>query len=287
MKYLRKKFKTKNKHVYKEYGYCKVLYIDKYNTLLHKTLWVKVKCKKCGKIVSKSLNRMKDTVKRGYPNTCGCEVIKSDKDNAVGNRHRLYSIWNNIISRVECEKSPQYKYYGERGIAICNEWRNSYLSFKEWALSHDYNDNLTIDRIDVNGNYEPNNCHWVDMKQQQRNKRSNRVYTINGITKCLQDWCDYYSINRNTVNKRLRLNWDIKRALTQPVKKNNHYSQYTYELKDVTPILLQNLKGVEAVYIFNVLKYVWRYPFKNGSADLKKALEYIQFLKEVLKDVCN
>lgn len=284
MKYQRKKFRTKNKDIRPQYGYCKVLYIDKYNTLLHKTLWVKVKCKKCGKIVSKSLSRMKDAIKHGYPNTCGCVVSKSDRDDAVGNRHRLYSIWNNMISRVECENSPQYKYYGERGITICKEWRNNYLSFKEWALNHGYNDKLTIDRIDVNGNYEPNNCRWITQKQQLRSMRSNKMYTINGVTKCLQDWCEYYDINMNTVNKRLRLNWDIEKALTKPVKKNNHYSQYTYELKDVSPILLQNLKGVDAIYIFNALKYVWRYPFKNGSTDLKKALEYIQFLKEVLKN---
>lgn len=284
MKYQRKKFRTKNKDIRPEYGYCKVLYIDKYNTLLHKTLWVKVKCKQCGRIVSKSLSRMKDTIKHGYPNTCGCMVSKSNGDNAVGNRHRLYSIWNNMISRVECENSPQYKYYGGRGIQVCKEWRNNYLSFKDWAVNNGYKDTLTIDCIDVNGNYEPNNCRWITQKQQTRNMQSNKMYTINGVTKCLQYWCDYYNINRNTVNKRLRLNWDIEKALTRPVKKNNHYSQYTYELKDVSPILLQNLKGVDAVYIFNVLKYVWRYPFKNGSADLKKALEYIQFLKEVLKN---
>ena len=280
MKYKRKKFKTKYKDILSEYGKCKVLYVDEYNTLLHKSLWVKVKCKNCGKIVSKSISRMKDTIERGYPNTCGCIIKSSDGDNTVGKRHRLYSIWNNIIGRTECKNSQQYKYYGQRGIKICDDWRNSYLAFKEWALSNGYDDTLTIDRIDVNGNYEPNNCRWTDMKHQARNTRHNKLYTINGVTKCLQDWCNYYGMNRNTVVKRLRLNWDITRALTQPIRKNNHYSQYTYELKDVTPLLLQNLKGVDAIYIFNVLKYVWRYPFKNGSIDLKKALEYIQFLKE-------
>lgn len=284
MKYQRKRFKTKHKNINSEYGQCKVLYIDKYNTLQHKTLWVKVKCKNCGKVTSKSLGKMKDTIKRGYPNTCGCIVKKSSEDNGLGKRHRLYSIWNNIIGRTECKNSPQYKYYGKRGIIICSEWRNSYLAFKEWAMSNGYDDSLTIDRIDVNGNYEPNNCRWVDMKQQARNTHRNRYFTINGVTKCLQDWCEYYKINRNTVVKRLRNNWNIERALTQPVKKQNHYSQYTYELKDVTPLLLQNLKGIEAVYVFNILKYVWRYPFKNGSTDLKKALEYSKFLQEVLKN---
>lgn len=287
MKLKRQRFKSKMKNIESQYGYCKVLYVDKYNTLLHGMIYVKVKCKNCGKITSKSISRMKDTVRHGYPNTCGCVITKSNGDNKKGERHRLYSIWNNIISRTECEKAPQYKYYGERGIKMCDKWRDNYLQFKSWALKHGYKESLTIDRIDVNGNYEPNNCRWVDMQQQVRNKRNNKMYTIDGVEKCLEDWCKYYNINRNTVNKRLRLNWDIKRALTQPVKKQNHYSQYTYELKDVTPLLLKNLKGVDAIYIFNVLKYVWRYPFKNGSIDLKKALNYINFLQEVLKDVRN
>lgn len=279
----RQKFKTKIKSIEPQYGMCKVLYIDKYNTILHKTLYVKVKCKNCGRITSKSLSFLKDVLKRGHPNTCGCAVVKSGGDNKTGERHRLYSIWNNIIGRTECKKSPQYKWYGARGIKMCNEWRHNYLKFKEWAINNGYKDNLTIDRIDVNGNYEPNNCRWVDMKQQHRNQRSNKNYTIDGITKCLQDWCEYYDINRNTVNKRLRLNWDIKRALTQPVKKQSHYNQYTYELKDVTPLLLRHLNGIEAVYIFNILKYIWRYRFKNGSTDIEKAKTYVQFLQEVLK----
>ena len=329
MKYQRKKFKSRM-GIDSEYGMCKVLYLDKYNTILHRRPYVKVKCKNCGNIVTKSVSRMKDTVKRGFPNTCGCIVKSQDGDNIKGKRNRLYSIWQNIIGRCECDKSPTYKYYGGRGITICDEWRHNYKAFKDWALSHGYNDKLTIDRIDVNGNYEPNNCRWVDKSEQARNKRNNVNITINGITMCAQDWCDKYNLNRNTFNKRiargwdyetaittpakentlydidgvekplsawckeynmctqtvlyrLSQNWDLKTALTKPSKRKNHYSQYTYELKDVAPVLLSNLNGIDAVYIFNILKYVWRYEFKNGSSDIKKALEYARFLLEVLK----
>ena len=174
MKYQRKRYETKYKNIKAEYGQCKVLYVDIYNTLLHKSLWLKVKCSKCGKITSKSLGRMKDTIKHGYPNTCGCYKVKCGGDSIQGKRHRLYSIWSNIVGRAECKKSPQYKYYGERGITICKEWRNSYLEFKKWAVNNGYTDTITIDRIDVNGNYEPSICSWVDMKTQTRNKRDNK-----------------------------------------------------------------------------------------------------------------
>lgn len=275
MKYLRKKFKARIKQIKPEYGQCKVLYIDKYNTILHKRLYVKVKCKNCGKITSKSISVMKQNIKQGYVNTCGNYNETND------GRSRLYNIWGGIKERCNTITNSAYKDYGGRGIKMCDEWLNSFQTFKKWALNNGYADNLTIDRVDNNGNYEPNNCRWSTTKQQARNRRNNKIYTINGVTKCLAEWCEQYKICYQTVKYRLQQNWDIEKALTQPVKKNNHYSQYTYELKDVAPLLLQNLKGIDAVYIFNVLKYVWRYPFKNGSTDLKKALEYIQFLKEV------
>ena len=275
MKYQRKRFKAHIKHIKSEYGQCKVLYIDKYNTILHKRLYVKVKCKNCGKITSKSVTNMEQTIKQGYANTCG------NCNETANNRSRLYNIWSGIKERCLIVSNKCYKDYGGRGIKICDEWLSDFQTFKKWAINNGYQDNLSIDRIDNDGNYEPSNCRWATAKEQARNRRNSKIYTINGVTKCLSEWCEIYNIRYQTVKYRLQQNWNIERALTQPVKKQNHYSQYTYELKDVSPLLLQNLKGIDAVYIFNILKYVWRYPFKNGSTDLKKALEYIKFLIEV------
>ncbi|WP_238917369.1 hypothetical protein [Clostridium sp. YIM B02555] len=109
---------------------------------------------------------------------------------------RIYNIWSNMKQRCTNLRNSQYKNYGGRGISVCDEWINSYSSFKEWALSNGYKDNLTIDREDNNGNYEPNNCRWVTRKVQQRNTRANVNITIDGTTKCIKEWCVFFFVNK-------------------------------------------------------------------------------------------
>ena len=96
------------------------------------------------------------------------------------------------------ENSKDYPNYGGRDIAVCNEWKHDFMSFYDWAMLNGYKEGLQIDRIDNNGNYEPSNCRWSTRKQQCRNRRSNITYTINGITKCLFDWCVQLNINCQT-----------------------------------------------------------------------------------------
>lgn len=182
---------------------------DKYNNVM----W-ECKCD-CGKtIITRGSN-----LRNGKTKSCGCLHIESARSlSKLNTKHnkintRLYHIWQCMKSRCYYKRNNRYKYYGERGIKVCNEWLNDFMSFYTWSISHGYKDNLTIDRIDCNGNYEPNNCRWTSNKQQQRNKHNNRNITIQGETHCLSEWCDILGLNVNTVNTRLRRNWSIERAL--------------------------------------------------------------------------
>lgn len=131
---------------------------------------------------------------------------------------RLYTTWTNLKARCSNKKHPAYKNYGGRGITFCDEWI-TFMPFYDWAMSNGYNDKLSLDRIDNNGNYEPNNCQWVSRKVQNRNTRKTKNVTINNITYCLKDWADIYNINYTTLLYRIRRGWDEVRAVTTPVKK--------------------------------------------------------------------
>lgn len=126
---------------------------------------------------------------------------------------RIYSIWCNMKARCYNKNHEHYKYYGERGIKLCDEWRNNFQTFYDWAIKNGYKDNLTIDRINVDGDYEPSNCRWANMKQQARNTRHNRYITIDGKTRCLSEWCEILSVSRHTVYSRLRIGQPIEKAL--------------------------------------------------------------------------
>ena len=125
---------------------------------------------------------------------------------------RLYTIWNNIIGRCLHSNNPNYKNYGARGITVCEEWKNDVLAFVNWANENGYGDKLTIDRINNDGDYEPNNCRWVDYRTQAMNKRPAKrgpqpprkyIWTINGIAKGGKDWCKEYGVSYQTVLYRI------------------------------------------------------------------------------------
>lgn len=131
---------------------------------------------------------------------------------------RLYRIYHNMKNRCFNPKTTGYDRYGGRGIIVCDEWKDDFKAFYDWSISHGYADNLTIDRIDVNGNYEPGNCRWVTMKEQNQNKCSNHIITLFGESKALQMWCDKYDISCKTVQDRLKRGWDEVAAITTPVQ---------------------------------------------------------------------
>lgn len=129
---------------------------------------------------------------RGHTTSCGChrkEVAKAIQpfgakanETHTDSKSRLYKIWWNMKTRCYNQSNHFYPLYGGRGITICDEWKNSYSDFKAWAIENGYRDDLTIDRMDVNGNYEPANCKWSTRKEQSNNTRKTRMVTLYGET---------------------------------------------------------------------------------------------------------
>lgn len=111
-------------------------------------------------------------------------------DTSNGQRSKLYGVWRSMLNRCTLPNDKNFHHYGGRGISVHADWLGSFSPFKEWAISNGYAPGLTIDRIDVNGNYEPCNCRWVDMKVQSRNRRNNKNMEINGVTKTVKEWAD-------------------------------------------------------------------------------------------------
>jgi hypothetical protein len=122
-----------------------------------------------------------------------------------------------MIDRCENQNVSHYFRYGGRGIAICKEWRNSFEAFGNWALSNGYRDDLSIDRIDVNGNYCPENCRWATPKEQSNNKRNNHLIEYNGETKTMKQWCDQFGVSFDLVKQRInKLGWSPEMAFFTP-----------------------------------------------------------------------
>jgi len=158
------------------------------------------------------------SLRSGKTKSCGClqkEInIKLRQTHGLA-KTRLYNIWNGMKGRCSLQTLSCYKYYGDRGIKVCEEWQ-TFEPFYDWAMANGYRDDLTIDRIDVNGNYEPTNCRWITQREQALNTRRNHYITYNGETKILEEWAMLLGINHSTLIERLNRWNSIEEALTIP-----------------------------------------------------------------------
>lgn len=130
---------------------------------------------------------------------------------------KLKQLWVSMRARCNTRSNGAYPRYGGKGIKICDDWKD-YYKFREWAESAGYQDGLSLDRIDNNGDYSPENCRWVTRTEQLRNRSNNRLLTAFGETKPLASWLEdeRCRVNYNTLWKRLRRAWNVEIALTQP-----------------------------------------------------------------------
>lgn len=139
---------------------------------------------------------------------------------------RLNNIYHSMKNRCNNPNNYKYKNYGARGIKVCDEWSQDFANFYNWAINNGYNDTLTIDRINVNGDYEPKNCQWITLREQFYNKTDNVYYIVDGERKCLSQLCKEYSMPYQTVRKRLDRGKNIEYALKTPINKKYRNGNY-------------------------------------------------------------
>lgn len=170
------------------------------------------------------------------------QIVDKRYKHGCGKRNsstRLYNVWKNMKVRCNNPHSKEYKYYGERGICVCDEW-NDFREFQKWAYANGYDENAkrgecTLDRIDVNKNYEPSNCRWVNMKVQCNNRRlwgTNThnhkmiTWTYKGETHTVREWSEITGIDNKILRTRKHKGWNIERILTTPPMRNKENDIY-------------------------------------------------------------
>lgn len=147
---------------------------------------------------------------------------------------RIYKCWDGMKERCYNPNRLDYKSYGGRGIKVCTEWLDKEVGFKnflEWAMNNGYTDDLTLDRKDVNGNYEPSNCRWANKDTQANNRRNNHLLTYNGKTQTVAQWSKELQINSTTIWQRIRqYDYPEDEILSKPIK-HRRYITYNGETK--------------------------------------------------------
>ncbi len=179
----------------------------------------------CGNTIIVSGNHLRTS----HTRSCGClqkEVCSNIKHSQKhGMSHtRIYKIWSGIKRRTNPNsiyKTTTYRNYIGRNIKMYDEWKNDFKKFYDWAMANGYQDNLTIDRIDVNGNYEPSNCRWTTMKIQQNNRRNNVVIEYNNEKHTVSEWNEIMKFPPKLLYNRIRRGWNLKKALTTKKGGNN------------------------------------------------------------------
>ncbi|KAJ76039.1 hypothetical protein M222_0742 [Enterococcus faecalis AZ19] len=185
-----------------------------------------------------------DSLKSGAIQSCGCLKKEQNKINLPKGqgrlehglaRERIYHIWLGMIKRCENEEDSHFSSYGGRGIKVCKEWHDVVM-FTSWAIVNGYRDDLTIDRTDVDGNYEPSNCRWVTMKEQANNKRNNLFFEYNGKVQTLKQWSEELGIPYGTLSNRVGLGITVPNLFEKEnfVRKDNTLLTYNGEILTMT-----------------------------------------------------
>ena len=184
--------------------------------------WFNCKCD-CGN----SIRTRKYSVLKGLTKSCGC--LHKEIAHNVNVQHglsntRLHRIWSHMRGRCYTPTDRKYKNYGGRGITICSEW-NDFIKFKEWAENNGYDDNLTIERIDVNGNYEPSNCTWVNLSLQTINKTTSHYFKHFGKIYSLKDLVNVFNLSYKYLHREIITNKRLKDFNLEPANYIDYINQ--------------------------------------------------------------
>lgn len=178
-----------------------------------KRVW-RCRCR-CGTV----LDVVGSSLPNSNTNSCGCHHLDKITTHGKSKRCKEYRVWCGMIQRCTNTNNPDWDHYGGRGITVCDEWmvfENFYRDMGDcppWAMS--------IDRRDNNAGYSPNNCRWATRAEQDRNKRTNRLLTFNGETRCLTEWAEIVGMDPSTLSSRIRGGMDVESALTTPVRRRS------------------------------------------------------------------
>ena len=183
------------------------------------------------------------------------------------NKSHLYNSWRGMRARCYNKKDKSYYWYGARGITICDEWKNDYTAFKEWALSNGYEEGLTIERIDTNGNYEPSNCCWKTRKEQANNTRKNHLVEYNGKVQTISQWAEELNIDHDVLFSRInKFHWTMERAVNTKVNFRIHPEweqqilQIHIEHPDFSGVHISKIIGCGETKVYDTLK-----KYRNGE----------------------
>lgn len=191
--------------------YGKLVVVERLDTDSHGDTMYLCRCDCGNEIIAKQSNLVK-----GHYESCGQYGCKKTNKTHGMYQSDLYNKYYCIHTRC---KNKSNRLYGGRGISVCEEWSgpNGFIAFMKWSMEHGYKEGLSIDRIDVNGDYCPENCRWIPLKYQQRNKRTNHMITYDGETKPAVEWGEITGISPYTILNRIKRGWTAERALTEPV----------------------------------------------------------------------
>lgn len=156
-----------------------------------------------------------------HTRSCGCLLQETRAKHGLCGEsgNKPYSAWHSMVARCYNPKAKNFPNYGGRGITVCERWRYDPSNFFN-DMGYPDDEKLTLERIDVNGNYEPTNCKWASMKDQQRNKRDNVIIEFNNEKLCVSEWCERLNLKSSTLRNRLTVRgWSIEKSLTTPARK--------------------------------------------------------------------